>query len=149
MDPEWGSRAPRTNFCGGSRRCTRTPRTGADGYVATTTLLDRLHQRQSFRFQSWMLALQARQGTTHHSPPVRTKSHGHDKRRSTALDFLLLGSGYGDTAYLLVAKDELTYYRELFPCSTPTAFVAAELLSMWCARFGVPDSLVSDQGSHF
>lgn len=63
-------------------------------------------------------------------------------------DFLSLGSGYGDTAYLLVAKDELTHYCELFPCSTPTAFIAAELLSMWCARFGVPKSLLSDQGSH-
>ncbi|POM81051.1 Hypothetical protein PHPALM_1042 [Phytophthora palmivora] len=35
------------------------------------------------------------------------------------------------------------------PFSTPTADVAAELLSMWYARFHVPEALVSDQGSHF
>ncbi|OWY97272.1 hypothetical protein PHMEG_00032249 [Phytophthora megakarya] len=59
------------------------------------------------------------------------------QRRNEALhwDFLFLGSGYGDTAYLLVAKDALTHY--------------SEALSMWCARYGIPEMLVSDQGAHF
>jgi len=72
-------------------------------------------------------------------------------RRNEALhwDFLFLGSGYGDTAYLLVVKDELTHYCELIPCATPTSFVAAEALSMWCARYGIPEMLQSDQGTHF
>ncbi|KAE9062778.1 hypothetical protein PF010_g29265 [Phytophthora fragariae] len=73
------------------------------------------------------------------------------QRRNEALhwDFLFLGNGYGETAYLLVAKDALTHYCELFPCSVPTSFVAAETLSMWCARYGIPEMLMSDQGAHF
>ncbi|KAE9023988.1 hypothetical protein PR001_g12781 [Phytophthora rubi] len=46
-------------------------------------------------------------------------------------DFLSLGEGYGDSAYLLVVKDGLSHFRELFPCATPTAYVAAEALLMW------------------
>ncbi|POM69515.1 Hypothetical protein PHPALM_14190 [Phytophthora palmivora] len=64
-------------------------------------------------------------------------------------DYLYLGTGYGDTAYLLVIKDELSHFCELVPCATPTTFVAAEALAMWCAWFGVPEMLLSDQGSHF
>ncbi|OWZ07273.1 LOW QUALITY PROTEIN: hypothetical protein PHMEG_00020356 [Phytophthora megakarya] len=54
------------------------------------------------------------------------------EKRNEALhwDFIYLGSGYGDNANLLVAKDELTHYCELIPCATPTAFGAAEGLSM-------------------
>ncbi|POM71797.1 Hypothetical protein PHPALM_11581, partial [Phytophthora palmivora] len=54
-----------------------------------------------------------------------------------------------DGNFRSVMKDQLTHFCELFPCVTPTAFVAAEALSFWCARYGVPEMLVSDQGSHF
>ncbi|POM74029.1 Hypothetical protein PHPALM_9063 [Phytophthora palmivora] len=64
-------------------------------------------------------------------------------------DFLSLGDSYGDSAYLLVLKDGLSHYYELFPCATPTAYVAAEVLMMWDARFGTSKTLMSDQGSHF
>ncbi|POM62150.1 hypothetical protein PHPALM_28730 [Phytophthora palmivora] len=64
-------------------------------------------------------------------------------------DFLSLGDSYGDSAYLLVVKDGLSHYCELFPCATPTAYVAAEVLMMWHAIFGTPKTLMSDQGSHF
>ncbi|OWY97600.1 LOW QUALITY PROTEIN: hypothetical protein PHMEG_00031832 [Phytophthora megakarya] len=57
--------------------------------------------------------------------------------------------GHGDNTYLLVAEDELTRYCELVPYATPTAFVAAEGLSMWYSRFGDPEMLISDQRTHF
>ncbi|OWZ16184.1 LOW QUALITY PROTEIN: hypothetical protein PHMEG_00010057 [Phytophthora megakarya] len=89
-------------------------------------------------------------------PRIIPRSYGPTfaaEKRNEALhwDFMYLGDGYGygDNTYLLVAKDELTHYCELIPCATPTAFVAAEGLSMWCARFGVPAMLISDQGTHF
>ncbi|KAG4043948.1 hypothetical protein PC123_g20595 [Phytophthora cactorum] len=64
-------------------------------------------------------------------------------------DFLYLGEGYGDTAYVLVMKDSLTHYCELFPYQSPTAFVAVESLLEWYKRFGCPETLMSDQGTHF
>ncbi|OWZ05410.1 LOW QUALITY PROTEIN: hypothetical protein PHMEG_00022504 [Phytophthora megakarya] len=57
--------------------------------------------------------------------------------------------GHGDNTYLLVAEDELTRYCELVSYATPTAFVAAEGLSMWCSRFREPEMLISDQRTHF
>ncbi|GMF52155.1 unnamed protein product [Phytophthora fragariaefolia] len=46
-------------------------------------------------------------------------------------------------------KNGLSHFCELFPCATPTAFVAAEALTMWYARYGMPATLLSDQGTHF
>lgn len=63
--------------------------------------------------------------------------------------YLYLEPGLGDTAFLLVVKEELTHFCEFIPCVTPTSFVAVESLAMWSARFGISESLLSDQGSHF
>ncbi|KAG3090539.1 hypothetical protein PI125_g17673 [Phytophthora idaei] len=63
-------------------------------------------------------------------------------------DFLSLGEGFGDSPYLLVVKDGLSHFRELFPCASPTAYIAVEALTMWCSRYGMPSTLLSDQGSH-
>ncbi|OWZ03396.1 LOW QUALITY PROTEIN: hypothetical protein PHMEG_00024881 [Phytophthora megakarya] len=65
------------------------------------------------------------------------------------VDFLSLREGFGGSSYLLVVKDGVSHLCELFPCATPTAFIAAEALAMWCARYGIPKTLLSDQGSHF
>ncbi|RAW21597.1 hypothetical protein PC110_g21961 [Phytophthora cactorum] len=46
-------------------------------------------------------------------------------------------------------KDSLTHYCELFPYQSPTAFVAVESLLEWYKRFGCPETLMSDQGTHF
>ncbi|KAG6612015.1 RNA-dependent DNA polymerase [Phytophthora cinnamomi] len=64
-------------------------------------------------------------------------------------DFLSLGDGFGDSKYLLVVKDGISHFCELFPCATPTAYVAAESLTLWYARYGLPQTLKSDQGTHF
>ncbi|KAF1328445.1 hypothetical protein FI667_g6871, partial [Globisporangium splendens] len=64
-------------------------------------------------------------------------------------DFLFLGDSHGDQRYLLVLKDGLTHYCELFACASPTAAVAAEAMLDWQKRFGSPAIWVSDSGSHF
>ncbi|OWZ14126.1 hypothetical protein PHMEG_00012437 [Phytophthora megakarya] len=64
-------------------------------------------------------------------------------------DFIYLGDSMGEMQYVLVLKDSLTHYCELFPCSTPTANVAAEGLIDWYKRYGCPFRLFSDQGVHF
>ncbi|OWZ06455.1 Retrotransposon protein [Phytophthora megakarya] len=64
-------------------------------------------------------------------------------------DFLSLGESFGDSSYLLVVKDGLSHFCELFPCATPTAYITAEALTLWYARYEMPKTLLSDQGTHF
>ncbi|GMF48246.1 unnamed protein product [Phytophthora fragariaefolia] len=65
------------------------------------------------------------------------------------IDYLSLGASYGDSAYVLVFKDELTHYCELAATDPPTISVAAEAVLDWFKRFGLPEEWVSDNGSHF
>ncbi|POM76543.1 Hypothetical protein PHPALM_6210 [Phytophthora palmivora] len=60
-------------------------------------------------------------------------------------DYLTLGEGFGDSSYLLVVNDGISHFCELFPCGSPTAYIAAEALTLWHARYGLPDTLLSDQ----
>ncbi|KAG2778023.1 hypothetical protein JG687_00004495 [Phytophthora cactorum] len=62
---------------------------------------------------------------------------------------MFLGDGFDGSRYLLVLKDSLTHYGNLFPCSSPTAYVAADAPVTWYKRYGCPKILISDQGSHF
>ncbi|KAE9009233.1 hypothetical protein PR001_g16486 [Phytophthora rubi] len=64
-------------------------------------------------------------------------------------DFLTMGDSFGENRSILVIKDALTHYCELFPtphCDSGTA--AAGLLD-WYKRYGKPQVLISDQGVHF
>ncbi|GMF22480.1 unnamed protein product [Phytophthora fragariaefolia] len=105
--------------------------------------IGRLHAKVSKFVSGCLLCKQVK------GPQIILRPYGPTltaQRRNDALhwDFLFLGNGYGDTAYLLVVKDALTHYCELFPCSVPTSFVAAEALSMWCSLWNSRD----DQGAH-
>ncbi|GMF41585.1 unnamed protein product [Phytophthora fragariaefolia] len=51
--------------------------------------------------------------------------------------------------WIPMVKDGLSHFCELFPCATPTAYIAAEALTLWYARYGMPDTLQFDQGTHF
>lgn len=64
-------------------------------------------------------------------------------------DFTYLGDTFGEAKYVLVLKDSLTHFCDLFPCFSPTAYVAAEALIDWYKRYGCPTILISDQGVHF
>ncbi|OWZ16425.1 RNA-dependent DNA polymerase [Phytophthora megakarya] len=64
-------------------------------------------------------------------------------------EFLSLGESFGDSSYLLVVKDGISHFYELFPCAMPTAYIATEALTLWYARYGMPKPLLSDQGTHF
>ncbi|KAF1323287.1 hypothetical protein FI667_g4734, partial [Globisporangium splendens] len=72
-------------------------------------------------------------------------------RRNEAVhwDFLYLGEAYGGDSYVLVLKDSLTHYCELFACSSASSSVAADALLSWHKRYGCPETLISDQGTHF
>ncbi|GMF22853.1 unnamed protein product [Phytophthora fragariaefolia] len=64
-------------------------------------------------------------------------------------DYLTLGASFGQSAYVLVIKDALTHYYELFPSASPSAWNAADGMVSWYMRSGKPEVLVSDQGPHF
>ncbi|DBA00792.1 TPA: hypothetical protein N0F65_004697 [Lagenidium giganteum] len=64
-------------------------------------------------------------------------------------DYLWLGDGYGDASYVLVLKDSLSHFCELFATAAPTAMAAAECLLEWTKRYGHPAIIISAQGSHF
>ena len=51
--------------------------------------------------------------------------------------------------YILVLKDEYSGFVELIPCKACDHQPVAEAIAWWCARYGVPDCIRSDQGSHF
>ncbi|GMF47767.1 unnamed protein product [Phytophthora fragariaefolia] len=64
-------------------------------------------------------------------------------------DYLQLGDGFGGDRYALVVKDGLSHYCELFACSSANSDVAADALLSWYKRYGCPEKMMSDQGSHF
>ncbi|GMF50109.1 unnamed protein product [Phytophthora fragariaefolia] len=64
-------------------------------------------------------------------------------------DFLSLTESHGDLRYVLVLKDDLTHFCELFACASPTASVAAEAMMDWYKRFGAPETWQSNNGTHF
>ncbi|DBA01920.1 TPA: hypothetical protein N0F65_005109 [Lagenidium giganteum] len=72
-------------------------------------------------------------------------------RRNEAVhwDYWWLGSSFGDCCYVLVLKDSLSHFCELFATASPTAAAAAECLIEWVKRYDHPTGLLSDKGTHF
>ncbi|KAE9073379.1 hypothetical protein PF010_g25098 [Phytophthora fragariae] len=60
-----------------------------------------------------------------------------------------MGESFGDSKYILVLKDHASHYCELVVADTADSSVTVEALLAWHARFGVPPTWISDQGSHF
>ena len=87
-----------------------------------------------------------------------TALHATVRNQVLHLDFLHMtglsddvdvGADVGEFNELLVIKDDLSHYTELFPARTPDAEGVASSLLDWFSRFGVPSTIVSDATSHF
>lgn len=65
------------------------------------------------------------------------------------LDFLYMGESHTLTKYLLVIKDDASHFTELVMCDSPTSEIVVDALLMWQSRFGLPDTIITDNGSHF
>ncbi|GMF28387.1 unnamed protein product [Phytophthora fragariaefolia] len=72
-------------------------------------------------------------------------------RRNEVLhyDFLYMGDSKDTTFYVLVPKDGLTHICELIACDSLNSDVAVQALQDWSKRFGAPEILMLDTGSHF
>ena len=51
--------------------------------------------------------------------------------------------------FLLVLKDDLSHLVELIPTVTAEAKEAVDACLKWFSRFGIPDVIITDQGTHF
>lgn len=65
------------------------------------------------------------------------------------LDYLYIGEGEGNVKYILVLKDGLSHFCELVAAEAPVGAIAGTVLFDWFKRFGSPQVMVSDQGTHF
>ena len=66
------------------------------------------------------------------------------------LDFLHLDTCVGGFQYLLVIKDHLTQYTQLYSTRNKEAKTAAEkLFNDYVLRFGMPGKIIHDQGREF
>ncbi|POM66149.1 LOW QUALITY PROTEIN: Retrotransposon protein [Phytophthora palmivora] len=64
-------------------------------------------------------------------------------------DFLSIPRSTSGTLDVLVLKDDMSGYVELLACDRPTSDAAYHKLINWFKRFGVVNTWVFDQGSHF
>ncbi|OWY95757.1 LOW QUALITY PROTEIN: hypothetical protein PHMEG_00034159, partial [Phytophthora megakarya] len=55
----------------------------------------------------------------------------------------------GTSKYLLIIKDNFSHFTELIPCDAPVTAVAAEAMLWWHSRYGVPETWISDNATHF
>ncbi|KAE9340815.1 hypothetical protein PR003_g10294 [Phytophthora rubi] len=60
-----------------------------------------------------------------------------------------MGERFGDSRYILALKDQASDYCELYVADTADSSVTVEALLAWHARFEVPPTWISDQGTHF
>ena len=79
--------------------------------------------------------------------------HATKPAKLLSFDFLYIGippkDGSHSYVYILVLKDHYSGLVELIPCSAANHEITVEAILYWCARYGYPELLQSDRGSHF
>ena len=68
---------------------------------------------------------------------------------AVTMDFLYIGPSDDGFKYILVLKDMCSQRVRLVNCTAADSAAATNALLAWCADFGAPTLLVSDQGAHF
>ena len=86
--------------------------------------------------------------TRHTRPPFKSYGH-HDKFAAIHIDFVGPLPPISNKRYLVTIYDRGSGWFESYPCTHATADSACNALLLWVARFGVPEIIVSDRGTHF
>ena len=85
--------------------------------------------------------------------PLDLAVHGNKPNKALHFDFTSIQSLYSKTKhnfqYVLILKDDFSGFVQLVPATDPKYNVVGEGLVDWYKRFVIPETLVSDQGSHF
>ena len=64
-------------------------------------------------------------------------------------DYVHIGASGGSYNYILVMCDKFSKVVELWPAVAPTALEASRAILWWSSRYGLPDWLLGDGGTHF
>lgn len=81
--------------------------------------------------------------------PLGQALHAQRPNEVVHMDFLYMGPSENNFKYVLLMKDDLSSFVQIFPAETPDAETAACSIAKWISTFGGMDWLVSDRGSHF
>ena len=97
---------------------------------------------------SCLHCLQTRAGETIPRPWGRTVESVRPNE-VLQFDYLTLEEAENNIKYILVLKDKFSHYVELVASEAADATTVVSALLDWIKRFGLPPTLVSDQGTHF
>ena len=83
--------------------------------------------------------------------PTQYQDGIYAKERNEILhmDYIYIGESENNISYLLMLKDNYSKFIMLFKCEKPSGEITYNAFHEWISLFGVPKSIVSDQGSHF
>lgn len=81
--------------------------------------------------------------------PLGHGLHGEKPNDVLHFDYCYMMLGQCKKRYVLILKDDLSGYVWLVPTEDTDAQTTAQILLNWFASFGVPQTWVSDRGSHF
>ena len=65
------------------------------------------------------------------------------------LDYIDMGEESDGMRYCLMCADKFGRLLELDPAASPTGVKATQAVLQWSSRFGLPDWIITDGGSHF
>lgn len=71
------------------------------------------------------------------------------RNENLLMDYLYLGYSVSGAEYCLVLKDAISRFCELIASDTESAGIAADAIISWYKHFGLPISLMADNGAHF
>ena len=139
-----------------SRLCVvaHTGRGGHRGYESTLNTLDGYCWWSSMKedvksFVKHCLLCVSTTGGLRVPRPYGHALHATKPNEILHFDYLYIGAGDRRQKYVLILKDDLSGYVWLEPSAVADATTAADTLMSWFSRFGVCETMVSDQGSHF
>lgn len=76
--------------------------------------------------------------------PLGTQLHGQRPNEVLHVDYQFMGEGIDGLKYVLLIRDDLSWFVWLCSTTSPTGEFAAEMLLKWVATFGTMVWLITD-----
>ena len=81
--------------------------------------------------------------------PLASQMHATTANQIIHMDYLFMQDSASGHKYILTVMDDLSGYTALYPTTNADAATTVNSLLDWISRYGLPELLISDQGSHF